>query len=64
MMLAVDLGYLPNTLRGDLHQMMMKIQNSHMQVLEERVLNIGERDIKRAELLREFFATVPNLKFD
>ncbi|MDR1457321.1 MAG: protein arginine kinase [Puniceicoccales bacterium] len=64
MMLAVDLGYLPNTLRGDLHQMMMKIQNSHMQVLENRVLNGGERDIKRAELLREFFATVPNLKFD
>ncbi|MDR2778775.1 MAG: ATP--guanido phosphotransferase [Puniceicoccales bacterium] len=64
MLLATDLGYLPNILRGDLNQMMMKIQSSHIQVLENRILNSTERDIKRAELLREFFATVPNLKFD
>ncbi|MDR1890769.1 MAG: ATP--guanido phosphotransferase [Puniceicoccales bacterium] len=64
MMLATDLGYLPNILRGDLNQVMMKIQNSHMQVLENRTLNANECDVKRAEILREFFAAVPNLKFD
>jgi protein-arginine kinase len=54
-MLAVDLGYLPNTLRRDLRLVMMKSQSSHIQVLENKALNIGERYIKRAELLREFF---------
>ncbi|MDR1432969.1 MAG: ATP--guanido phosphotransferase [Puniceicoccales bacterium] len=63
MMLASDLEYLPNDLRHELNQIMMKMQGSHLQVLANRPLNAAERDIKRAEILREFFATVPNLKF-
>jgi protein arginine kinase len=63
MMLAADFEYLPSGLRDDLNQIMMKIQSSHVQVLAHKALNSNERDFKRAEILREFFATVPNLKF-
>ncbi|MDR1401727.1 MAG: protein arginine kinase [Puniceicoccales bacterium] len=63
MMLASDLGYLPNALRNDLAQILMKIQSSHIQVLANKLLSDSERDIKRAEIVRDFFATVPNLRF-
>jgi protein arginine kinase len=63
-MLAVDLGYLPTTLRNDLNQIMMKIQSSHIQVLTGRSMKPTEREIKRAEILREFFTSVPNLNLN
>jgi protein arginine kinase len=64
MLLAADLGYLPEELRGDLIQIMMKSQGSHIQVLENRAMKSPELEIKRAEILREFFVTVPRLKFN
>ncbi|MDR3144417.1 MAG: ATP--guanido phosphotransferase [Puniceicoccales bacterium] len=64
LMLAADLGYLRGNLRWDLNQIMMKIQSSHIQVLENKALGSAERDIKRAEILRNFFAKIPDLKFE
>ncbi|MDR1413380.1 MAG: ATP--guanido phosphotransferase [Puniceicoccales bacterium] len=63
MIFASDLGYLPNTLRNDLVQILMKIQSSHIQVLANRLLTDSEKDIKRAEIVREFFTHIPDLKF-
>jgi protein arginine kinase len=62
MLLATDIGCLPENLRGDIFQVMMKIQSSHIQVLEGRAMKATERDVKRAEILRNFFVKIPDLR--
>jgi hypothetical protein len=43
---------------------MVRVQSSHIQVPAGKELKGTERDIKRAEMLKDFFANVPDLKFE
>jgi protein arginine kinase len=63
MLLASDIGCLPESLRGDLVQLMMRMQSSHIQMLGNKPMKAAERDIKRAEILRDFFSKAPDIKF-
>ena len=51
--LGVDLGLIPGVERGSLNRLFIQIQPAHLQKLEGRPLSPGERDSRRAKLLRE-----------
>jgi protein arginine kinase len=50
--LGIDLGMVDIDLR-DINELMLLIQPAHLQKFEKKKLNTRERDIKRAELIRE-----------
>lgn len=51
--LGVDLGVVKNLDRRMVNELFILTQPAHLQKLEGRVLNSNERDIKRANLIRE-----------
>ncbi len=51
--LGVDLGLVKNLDRRMVNELFILTQPSHLQKLEGKVLNVNERDIKRADLIRE-----------
>jgi len=51
--LGVDLGIVKNLDRRMINELFILIQPAHLQKLEGRVLNANDRDIKRADLIRE-----------
>lgn len=51
--LGVDLGIVKNIDRKVLNELFILTQPAHLQKLEGKVLNSNERDIKRADLIRE-----------
>lgn len=51
--LGVDLGIVKNMDRRDINELFTLIQPAHLQKLEGRALTSNERDIKRADLIRE-----------
>lgn len=51
--LGVDLGVVKNLDRRMVNELLILTQPAHLQKLEGKVLNSNERDIKRAELIRE-----------
>ena len=64
MIMASDMKYIPQSIKYDLNKIMMKSQSAHIQVIEAKPLKQQEIEIKRAEILRKFFATVPDIKFE
>lgn len=51
--LGVDLGVVKNLDRRMVNELFILTQPAHLQKLEGKVLNANERDIKRADLIRE-----------
>lgn len=51
--LGVDLGIVKNLDRRMVNELLILTQPSHLQKLEGKVLSANERDMKRAELIRE-----------
>ena len=51
--LGVDLGVVKNMDRRTVNELLILTQPAHLQKLEGKVLSSSERDIKRAELIRE-----------
>jgi protein arginine kinase len=51
--LGVDLGIVKNLDRRMVNELLILTQPSHLQKLEGKILNANERDMKRAELIRE-----------
>ena len=51
--LGVDLGIVKNLDRRMVNELFILTQPAHLQKLEGKVLNVNERDIKRADLIRE-----------
>ena len=51
--LGVDLGVVKNLDRRMVNELLILTQPAHLQKLEGRILSANERDIKRAELIRE-----------
>ncbi|MFA5500121.1 MAG: protein arginine kinase [Candidatus Omnitrophota bacterium] len=51
--LGVDLGIVKNLDRRMVNELLILTQPAHLQKLENKVLSSNERDIKRAELIRE-----------
>ena len=51
--LGVDLGVVKNLDRLKVNELLILTQPAHLQKLEGKVLNSNERDMKRAELIRE-----------
>lgn len=62
-LLAVDMGYLPEEWRNALHMVVMRMQNAHIQVLSKKQLKQIDIDTRRAEILRKFFSGMPDVKF-
>ena len=58
------MGLLPQKLSGKLRQILIKTQDAHVQVIQDSALKPIECNIKRAEILREFFEKLPRLGFD
>jgi protein arginine kinase len=59
--LASDIGMLPHSVRGRVDHLMMAIQPSHLQYAYGKVLESDERDLLRAERLREAMKDIPEL---
>lgn len=51
--LGVDLGVVKNLDRRMINELFILTQPAHLQKLEGKALNVSERDIKRADLIRE-----------
>ena len=51
--LGVDLGLLKNVEIKSVNDLFIMIQPAHLQKLEGRRLSVAERDIKRAEVIRQ-----------
>jgi protein arginine kinase len=51
--LGVDLGVVKNLDRRMVNELLILTQPAHLQKLEGKILNSNERDMKRAELIRE-----------
>ena len=51
--LGVDLGVVKNLDRRMVNELLILTQPAHLQKLEGKILNANERDMKRAELIRE-----------
>lgn len=52
--LGIDLGLLPEITRGDMDQLFIQIHPAHLQKIAGMSLNAEERDVTRAQLIREF----------
>jgi len=59
--LAADFGFLPEKYRGIADRLMMEIQPGHVQLAVGRAVDPDERDVLRAQILREEFKKVPAL---
>jgi len=51
--LGVDVGVVKNMDRRTVNELLILTQPAHLQKMEGKILNANERDIKRAELIRE-----------
>lgn len=51
--LGVDLGFMANLTYPELNRLFLLIQPAHLQKLDGRALGASERDVRRAELVRE-----------
>ncbi|MDR2435957.1 MAG: ATP--guanido phosphotransferase [Puniceicoccales bacterium] len=63
MRLAIDYGFLPQTWRPGLDNLMVSVQPSHVQFAANGPLSPEERDTQRATAIRKFFEKIPSLKF-
>lgn len=61
--LAIDLGYLESDYRCHIDNLMTSIQQSHIKVLLNLDSNDVECDIKRADILKKVFTSIPTLQF-
>jgi protein arginine kinase len=57
--LGVDLGFIQNLKYADLNSVFLLIQPAHLQKLFGRALGPSERDIRRADLIRERLKAIP-----
>jgi protein arginine kinase len=57
--LGVDLGFFTQVTYHDLNRLFLLIQPAHLQKLYDRALGASERDVKRADLIRETLKGVP-----
>jgi protein arginine kinase len=57
--LGVDLRFFSNVTYHDLNRLFLLIQPAHLQKLSDRALGASERDVRRADLIRETLKTVP-----
>ena len=64
MRLAVDFGFLPEKYRTIIDASFIECQPGHVKFKAGHDLEVEERDVKRAELLREKFLKFPSLNFD
>ena len=51
--LGVDLGFIPSLTYQELNRLFLLIQPAHLQKIDGRALGATERDVRRAELIRE-----------
>ncbi len=56
--LGVDMGFVANLTHGELNNLFLVMQPAHLQKLYGRALGSSERDIRRADLIRERLKTV------
>jgi protein arginine kinase len=59
LILGVDLGILPNSLREKIDELFVLTQPAHLQKAADRKLNAEERDAFRSDLLREKLKSIP-----
>ncbi len=57
--LGVDLGFFQNVTYQELNRLFLLTQPAHLQKLNGRALGASERDVRRADLIRETLKTVP-----
>jgi protein arginine kinase len=57
--MGVDLGLLPGTVRESVDRLFIETQPAHVQKMAERKLTAEERDLYRADLIREKLQDVP-----
>jgi protein arginine kinase len=51
--LGVDVGLIPKVSIGAQNELLVRIQPAHLQKIEGKALTPGERDRKRAEIIRK-----------
>ena len=56
---GVDLGYFPDESRGLVDVLFMEIQPAHLQIRSGRKLGTEERDVMRAEIMRDQLKSLP-----
>ena len=56
---GVDLGYFPGEVRGIIDVLFMEIQPAHLQMRADSKLGVEERDILRAEIMRDELKILP-----
>ena len=56
---GVDLGYFPEEVRGIIDVLFMEIQPAHLQMRADSKLGVEERDIMRAEIMRDELKILP-----
>ena len=56
---GVDLGYFPDGSRAVIDLLFMEIQPAHLQIRADRKLGAEERDIMRAEIMRDQLKSLP-----
>ena len=56
---GVDLGYFPDEVRGIIDVLFMEIQPAHLQMRADSKLGVEERDILRAEIMRDELKILP-----
>jgi protein arginine kinase len=56
---GVDLGYFPDEVRGIIDVLFMEIQPAHLQMRADSKLGVEERDIMRAEIMRDELKILP-----
>jgi protein arginine kinase len=59
LILGVDLGILPNSLREKIDELFVLTQPAHLQKAADRKLNAEERDAFRSDLLRDKLKSIP-----
>ena len=64
MRLAIDFGMLPEDHRTDVDRLFIETQPGHIQFSAGRDIEQDDRDLARADRLREQFAAMPALTFD
>lgn len=64
MRLAVDFGMLPEGHRADIDRLFIECQPGHVQYAAQSGIEPEQRDIVRAEKLRQEFGVMPALSFD
>lgn len=58
--LGLDLGMIDQFSRRDIDMLFIATQPAHLQKLENKVLGSEERDVVRADMLREFMENIPD----